>query len=79
MVESGETLFLDKEKLAQLMAIAKQTVKSTLDSALDPDSAVSGVDEHFVCMVCLMVVVNPENQCDLCENLTCASCITQWL
>jgi hypothetical protein len=34
-------------------------------------------DPHFVCGICLSLVIEPK-RCDLCDKLYCKSCISTW-
>ena len=45
---------------------------------LEPEQALKPLDPALICMICLFVVAESNEQCSNCEKLVCAPCIAEW-
>lgn len=46
--------------------------------SIDPSHAVTPLDDHFTCTICLAVAFEPK-ECSTCNKLNCTKCINDWL
>ena len=60
---------LERKATAQLLAVSTKRIA--------PETAISALDQYFVCTICQQVVEEP-TECQSCNDLCCIDCINQW-
>jgi hypothetical protein len=58
--------------------VAKMPEFEEISLELDPKSGTQEIDKTWECMICLMIVAEPQ-ECSKCGKLICSACINQWL
>jgi hypothetical protein len=53
-------------------------ITSLIEASPSEDNCVAGVDDHFLCAICLSLVNDPVKCGGACESLFCRSCIESW-
>jgi hypothetical protein len=70
---------MDEKVLDDLVDKAAKKVEVVEgNSKIDPDQLSDGLNDHFACMICMMVVDKPL-ECSNCQKLFCSDCIAAQL
>jgi len=78
MVES-KTFKPDLAQIDELLESYRLDAPDNEESiTIDPAQAVTPIDDHFTCTICLGVAMDPK-ECQTCNKLNCKKCINDWL